>query len=160
MQDTELHRDVVTRLTADPSVDPQRIIIMVDNAVVTLGGWVHSCAEKAAAERIVRGVAGVRLVINALDVRLMIRDARSDGAIARAAAEVLAWNSAVPEGRVYATVERAWVTLHGSVDWEHQLRAAEDAVRNLVGVRGITNDIVIMWRHDYLGRAPYSASAH
>ena len=159
MRDTELQRDVVARLTTDPSIDAGRILVMVDNSVVTLGGWVHSCAEKSAAERIARGVAGVRLVINGLDVRLLIRDARSDGAIARAASEVLAWNSAVQEGRVQVEVKRGWITLRGSVDWEHQLRAAEEAVRNLIGVRGITNDIVIMWRHDNLGRAPYPASA-
>lgn len=159
MRDSNLQHDVVARLKDDPSVDSGRVIVMVDDGVVTLGGWVHSCAEKAAAERIARGVDGVRLVINALDVRLLIRDARSDAAIARAAAELLDWNSSVPEGRVHASVERGWITLRGDVDWQHQLVAAEDAVRNLVGVRGITNDIVIMWRHDELGRAPYSASA-
>jgi len=159
MRDSDLQHDVVAHLIRDPSVDSSRMIVMVDDSVVTLGGWVHSCTEKSAAERIARGVDGVRLVINALDVRLLIRDARSDAAIGRAATEVLAWNSAVPEGRVHAEVNRAWITLRGNVDWDYQLIAAEDAVRNLVGVRGITNDIVIMWRHDQLGRPSYPASA-
>lgn len=143
MRDSDLQRDVAARLTTDPSVDSARIIVMVDDSIVTLGGWVHSCAEKSAAERIAHGVAGVRFVINALDVRLMIRDARSDAAIARAAGQVLAWNSAVPEGRVHAEVRRAWITLRGNVDWEHERCAAEDALRSLVGVRGITNEIAL-----------------
>ncbi len=72
---------------------------------------------------------------------------------------MLAWSSAVPEGRVHAEVPLAWITLRGDVNWDYQLGAAEDAVRNLVGVRGITNDIVIMWHHDQLGRPSYPASA-
>ena len=159
MQDSDLQRDVVAELNRDPSVDADRMIVMVDGDVVTLGGWVHTCSQKCAAERVARGIPGVRLVINALDVRLLIRDARSDAAIKCAATEVLAWNAIVPEGRVRVEVNKGWLTLRGDVDWPHELAAAEDAVRNLIGVRGISNDIVIMWHHDDLGRAPHTATA-
>jgi len=36
-----------------------------------------------------------------------------------------------------------WVTLSGKVDWYYQRRAAEDGVRKLSGVRGVTNKIAI-----------------
>ena len=41
------------------------------------------------------------------------------------------------------TVEKAWLTLKGAVDWDYQRRAAEAAVRNLAGVRGISNLITV-----------------
>jgi osmotically-inducible protein OsmY len=39
--------------------------------------------------------------------------------------------------------DNGWVTLSGIVDWYYQRRAAEDDVRKLSGVRGVTNKIAI-----------------
>ena len=41
------------------------------------------------------------------------------------------------------TVANSWVTLRGDVEWEFQRRAAEDAVRKLTGVRGVTNLLTV-----------------
>jgi osmotically-inducible protein OsmY len=38
-------------------------------------------------------------------------------------------------------VDEGWVTLRGELDWAYQSAAAEKAVRPLVGVRGVTNEI-------------------
>ena len=40
---------------------------------------------------------------------------------------------------IKARVEVGWVWLEGEVDWQFQIAAAEQAVRNLAGVRGVTN---------------------
>ena len=40
-------------------------------------------------------------------------------------------------------VEKGWVTLSGTVDWQFQRIAAESAVRRLSGVAGISNMITI-----------------
>jgi osmotically-inducible protein OsmY len=41
-------------------------------------------------------------------------------------------------------VENGWVSLQGEVDWEYQRRAAETAVRDLMGVTGVSNLIKII----------------
>lgn len=38
-------------------------------------------------------------------------------------------------------VRAGWVTLEGTVDWDHQKATAEADVSKLVGVRGVTNSI-------------------
>jgi osmotically-inducible protein OsmY len=50
------------------------------------------------------------------------------------------------EDRAKVVVRRAWVTLEGDVDWGYQRTAAEEAVRRLVGVLGVTNRVVVKWR--------------
>ena len=40
-------------------------------------------------------------------------------------------------------VSNGWLTLGGAVEWQYQRTAAADAVRNLTGVKGVTNDIVV-----------------
>jgi osmotically-inducible protein OsmY len=43
-------------------------------------------------------------------------------------------------------VEDGWVTLSGEVDWHYQLASAEQCIRPLTGVRGITNRITVKAR--------------
>jgi osmotically-inducible protein OsmY len=40
-------------------------------------------------------------------------------------------------------VESGWITLSGHVDWEYQRQAANTAVRHLLGVKGVNDEIVI-----------------
>ena len=50
-------------------------------------------------------------------------------------------NSGIPPRAVRVTVDHGEVTLHGEVEWEHQRRGAEPAVRPLAGVVRISNEI-------------------
>src|SRR5690606_42129467 len=50
------------------------------------------------------------------------------------------WTGGVRVG-ITAAVSNGWVTLEGTVRSSAQRRAAERAVRDLVGVRGVTNAI-------------------
>jgi osmotically-inducible protein OsmY len=79
-------------------------------------------------------------------VRLSPETERSDEDIAAAAVERLAWNSAIPKDAVQATVELGWVTLTGQVEWHFQKAAAEEDVRRLFGVTGVTNEVAIVPR--------------
>ena len=40
-------------------------------------------------------------------------------------------------------MSKGWVTLEGEVDWYYQKEAAEDAVRTLLGVRGVIDQITV-----------------
>ena len=45
---------------------------------------------------------------------------------------------------VTATVKSGWVTLEGEVEWHYQRERAEQTVRRIRGVKGVTNLIMIM----------------
>jgi osmotically-inducible protein OsmY len=134
----DLRQDVIAELAWDMSLDDQGIGVAATTDTVTLTGYVRSYAEKRAAEKAAKRVRGVTVVANDLEVRLPDIMRRDDPDIAAAVAATLKWNVSVPND-VNATVEHGWVTLEGDVDWTFQRRAAERAVRDLVGVRGVTN---------------------
>lgn len=143
MTDGELLDQVEDALDWEPSVDVSDVDVSVDGGVVTMRGDVGSYAQKRTAERVVLGVYGVRGVANDLSVRLPGALERSDTDIAQAAVNTLTWNTQVPSDRVTVAVSDGWVTLRGTVDWQYQKDAAERGVRNLTGVRGITNDMTV-----------------
>lgn len=139
--DNELRHDVERELEWEPSVDERRIGVSVIEGIVTLTGEVGSYAEKWRAERAVERVEDVRGVANELTVKPITE--RTDTDIARAAADALKWNVLVPSDKVKVEVSNGWLTLRGELNWDYQRRAAEKAVRDLPGVRGISNLIVV-----------------
>ena len=141
----ELKHDVEAELEWDKSLNAAAIGVSVSDSAVTLTGHVRSFAEKRAAEKATKRVAGVVAVANELEVRLPSDLQRDDEDIANAVARELKWNVHVP-GAVTATVEKGWVTISGTVDWDYQKRAAERTIRDLVGVKGVTDLISIKAR--------------
>ena len=141
--DVQLRKDVFEELTADPSLDAAEIAVTVKDGVVTLGGDVGSYAEKWAAERAVKRVAGVKGLAEEIQVKLPGPAERTDADIARAAVNALQWNVSVPSERVRVKVQNGFVTLEGEVSWQFQREAAHDAVRHLTGVRWVDNQIVV-----------------
>jgi osmotically-inducible protein OsmY len=137
----ELRHDVELQLEWEPSLDERRIGVSVVDGIVTLTGEVGSYAEKWKAERTVERVSGVRGIANEIEVRS--RTERSDTEIAQSAVSALKWNVMVPSDDVTVKVEHGWLTLRGEVRWDYERRAAERAVRNLPGVKGITNTLVV-----------------
>jgi len=141
--DAELKADVVAELAWDPAINANAIGVIVKDGLVTLTGHLETFAQKHAAERAVRRIAGVRGIAVELDVKLAPEHRRSDSELAQAAVSALRWNSLVPDDRVKVEVEDAWVTLTGEVDWPYQFSSAEQCVRPLTGVRGVTNLVKI-----------------
>src|SRR4026208_1239352 len=117
---------------------------MVDEVVAALTGFVHSYAEKLAAERAAKRIYGVKGVANDIEVKPGIQ--LSDPEIARHAVFALQTRVNVPDDRLKVTVKNGWLTLDGDVEWQYQKAGAESAVKNLVGVKGLTNQIVIKTR--------------
>lgn len=139
MTNLELKRNVETELSWEPSVDAAEIGVSVKEGVVTLSGQVKSYWEKWSAERAASRVAGVRAIVNELEVHLPSSSERTDEDIAKAAVAALDGSIMVPAKRIKVKVSGGWVTLEGSVDWRFQQRAAESAVRGLIGVKGVIN---------------------
>ena len=141
--DTELRADIVAELKWDPSVRESRIGIIVNDGIVTLTGTAEVWAEKSAAERATQRVSGVRAIANEIEIGLPPNAQRSDTDIAGAAVNAIQWHVFVPHDRVEVSISEGWITLRGTVDWQYQKTAAEDAVRHLWGVKGVVNAIVL-----------------
>ena len=143
MADKELKQHVQSALDWEPSLDASDIGVSVNEGIVTLRGNVGSYAEKVVAERVALRVYGVKAVANDVAVHLVSGYERTDTEIAQAAVAALKWNTMVPNERVTLTVTNGWFTLSGTVDWQYQKDAAARAVRDLTGVKGVTNNITV-----------------
>jgi osmotically-inducible protein OsmY len=142
-KDPELKREILAELDYEPSVDAHALDVTVKEGVVTLSGVVDSYAGKYAAETAAKRIQGVQAVAMDVEVRLPSQQRHSDADIAWAAVTALEWNVLVPKDRLQVKVENGWLTLEGEVGWHYQRTAAAGAVRNLTGVRGLTNAILL-----------------
>ncbi len=143
LNDSDLQQAVLAELSWEPSVIAAHLGVTAKNGVVTLTGHVESFAQKHAAETAARRVRGVDALAEEIEVRLPVDTKRSDEDIAAAAIDRLAWDVSVPPGAIQVTVEQGWLTLTGAVDRHYQQQAAEQDVRRLFGVVGVSNRIAI-----------------
>lgn len=144
--DVELQRDVIDELRWDPRVGATEIGVAVKEGVVTLTGNVDTNARRYAAIRAAQRVAGVKALAEDLVVKLPSNLLRTDTEIAHAALNALKWNIEVPTDRVKVRVDNGWVILEGQLEWQFERTAAEESVRWLTGVRGVTNLIMLKER--------------
>jgi osmotically-inducible protein OsmY len=140
--DRELQEAVLAELRWEPSVEAAQIAVTANEGIVTLAGHVESYLQKWAAERATKRVHGVRAVANEIEVRGG-DDKVTDEDIAAAAVRALKWNPFVPSGDVKVLVSDGWVALDGEVRWKFQKNAAEESVRSIRGVKGVTNRIKV-----------------
>jgi len=143
----QLQKDVMDALKWEPQLHATEIGVIVHDGIVTLTGTVDNYSKKIAAELAVKDVAGVKALVEKIDVKYPHSGIKDDDEIA---AEVLKslqnhWN--VPYEKIKVEVEDAWVTLNGDVAWNYQKEAAKHAVENLAGVRGVFNHIKIKALH-------------
>jgi osmotically-inducible protein OsmY len=140
--DLDLQENVAEELAFDPRLDGAAAIgVAAKDGVVTLTGRVDTYAKKVAAEEAAKRVDGVKGLAADLTVELPEMHRRSDADIVAAALNVLAWDLSVPRDAVRVQAQNGWLTLEGTVDWYYQKERAEHVVRNLAGVRGLTNHI-------------------
>jgi osmotically-inducible protein OsmY len=141
--DEDIQREVLRELKWDAEVAPNEIGVAVTNGVVTLTGWVDTFSKKWAAERAALRVRGVKAVVNSIEVRLAPSHEQADVDLAQSVARALEMDSLVPDDMVKVSVSGGWVTLRGEVDWDYQRREAQRVVRNLTGVKGVSNLITV-----------------
>lgn len=141
--DSEIQQDVLRELKWDTRVEETDVGVQVDEGVVTLSGTVSSWGKRFAAEEAAHRVRGVLDVANDIAIKLPGTPGRTDTEIAKAVRNALEWDVFVPEERVQSTVSAGVVTLKGDVESWAQRDDAERAVRNLSGVRGVTNRLEV-----------------
>jgi osmotically-inducible protein OsmY len=150
---TSLERAVIEELRWDPRVDAGRITVSADGQTIALDGAVRSYSEKCHAESIAREIRGVVDVKNALEVRLPIGSYRTDSGLERLTAEILENHTALCDPLPRVTARQGWLTLEGVVTADAQKRSAEETLRDVAGVRGITNSIQVRPRPNGAGAA-------
>jgi VCBS repeat-containing protein len=143
--DEELQKDVMEEIRWDPTLGKESSLIGVTahDGVITLSGEVETHSKKLAAERAAQRVMGVKVVAVDLEVKLLKDKMRSDTDIAETVKNALKWHNLVNEELVKIKVDNGWVFLDGTAEWEYQKKAAQTAVQDLIGVRGVTNNIVV-----------------
>jgi osmotically-inducible protein OsmY len=141
--DEEIRRDVEAELKWDPDIAPDDIAVGVKDGVVALTGFVRSYAQKWEAERAAKRVNGVRGVANDIEVRLPSIDERPDPEVARDAVQQLHYQLPYSSENIKLTVKNGWVTLEGEVEWQYLRERAEEAMRRVRGVKGVTNLITL-----------------
>ena len=141
--DTQLQRDVIDELRWDAAARGAEIGVAAKEGVVTLSGQVPTYMQKYSAVKAAEKVIGVTVVADDIEVKFSSDVRRSDTEIAHAASEALRSDIQVPDAVVKARVDNGWITLDGETEWNYQRASAERAVRNLAGVKGVTNLIAI-----------------
>jgi VCBS repeat-containing protein len=105
-------------------VNAAHVGVEVSNGVVTLTGHVTNYAEKIHAEHAAVRVTGVK-------------------ALAGAAEAALQSAMYFSPNEVKVEVEHGLITLSGNVEWDYQRQSSIAAVRQLMGVTGISDQIAI-----------------
>ena len=141
--DSQLQHDVIEELGWEASVNAAQIGVSVKDGIASLSGDVGSFGEKWDAEQAAQRVSGIKGLAVDIQVNLPGSAKRNDADIARAVENVLQWTSLLPLDSVKVMVENGWVTLAGEVDWDYQRQSATRAVRYLMGVTGVSDQIAL-----------------
>jgi osmotically-inducible protein OsmY len=144
--DNELQKNVMDAIKYDPLLSPisSSIGVAVTDGIVTVSGEVETFIQKHAIEEVAKQVRGVSFVAVDVVVVTGVRRKRSDTEIAAHAKEALRHLSVIDTESLDVKVDDGWITIEGTVRWNYQREAAESYVRNLEGVRGVTNYLQLM----------------
>jgi osmotically-inducible protein OsmY len=140
--DMELGQDVEKELAWNSRVDASHITVTTQNRVVTLTGRVQNYAIKCEAGSVVKHTAGVAGLANELEVTSGGAQP-NDPDLTQRVLQALEANVFVPSKTIKPVVHDGWVTLSGKALYYYEKLDAENAVRPLRGVKGITDSIVI-----------------
>ena len=139
----ELQQDVQDAIKWQPLLNAAEIGVTAKNGVVSLTGIVDSYAKKTEAEDATKNVAGVTAVVEKIEVKFPNSWSKTNAEIATEVLNALKarWN--VPNDKIKVKVEDGWITVSGELNWNYQKEATEDAIKYLIGVKGVTNNITI-----------------
>jgi osmotically-inducible protein OsmY len=141
--DTELKNDVLSELSYEPSVKATDIGVLVKDGTVTLDGHATSYIEKWVIVDAVKRVIGVKAIVDEIEVHIPDADRRTDEDIAVAATDLIGWSTIIPSGTLKIIVREGWVSLEGEVERWYQQNAAINLVQQMVGVKGVSNNISV-----------------
>lgn len=135
--DQQLRDDVIAAMAYDAATDSYELRVSVSDRVATLSGKVDSYAERDLAEKVARGVHGLRDVRNQISVQY--KSSRPDPEIRADVLARLRWDAYVEHELISAKVAAGNVELSGKIGSEAERgRAYADAW--VAGVRSVNAD--------------------
>lgn len=145
--DEEIKLLITDELYWDDRVDPGGIQVEVHEGAVMLKGTVPSFAALGAAEEDTRAIVGLQNVDNQLAVKQPMHGlGPTDQEIGSNLTNTLRWHSQVDASDIDVEVKEGWVALQGTVPAYWQKLKAQDVASALAGVRGVTNELVVVPR--------------
>jgi osmotically-inducible protein OsmY len=138
-----LQKDVLDAIKWERLLNAAEIGVTAKDGVITLTGVVDSYSKKSEAEEAAKSVSGVKAVVEKIEVQYGNFGKKTDNEIANEVINAFKWNWEVPSDKVKVKVEDGWVTLDGELVWNYQKEAAKKTVSKLLGVKGVTNCILI-----------------
>ncbi|AZB26172.1 BON domain-containing protein [Chryseobacterium bernardetii] len=139
----QLQKDVQEAIKWEPLLHPAEIGVTAADGVVSLTGTVDSFAKKKQAENAARNVAGVKVLVENIQVKLPDSKAKTDVEIGAEIISAFTSNVIIPQDKIKVKVENGWVDLDGELPWDYQREITENAIQFLPGIKGIFNNITI-----------------
>ena len=141
--DENVQKAVEDTLKMEPFLTNAAFVVTVVNGNATISGSVDRFAKKEQAEWIAKQVTGIKSVFSEIDVNISTWEQKNDADIKTEVLNAFRWNWNTLNHKIIVKVENANVTLSGELEWKYQKDAAMMAVSNLIGVKGIINNIII-----------------
>ena len=141
--DSKLRKSVQDAINFKSLLNAASIVASANNGIITLSGTVDSYARKWRAEDAAKNVAGVKAIIDAIEIKPGNADDKIDLEITRKVLTALKLNFFVPANQVKVMVQCGHVTLSGEVYRPFQKEAALKTAANVAGVNILTDKIVI-----------------
>jgi hyperosmotically inducible periplasmic protein len=144
--DKVLHTKVWAALTEDKTAEAREINLEVYKGVVQLNGFVDNEKEKARAEEIAKGVAGVKGVENNLALKgdkKTTGEAMDDSALTAKVKTALAEDSTTKAHEIKVATRQGVVQLSGFVDSAAQKDAAGKVAGAVSGVKSVQNNLSV-----------------
>lgn len=139
----ELQKDVQDAIKWEPSLGTTEIGVIAKDGIITLTGTVDTYSKKTEAEFAAKNVKGVKAIVEKIEIKYDKSDKYDDTEIAKEILNAFKWNLQIPDDKLKVKVEKGWVSLDGDVNWNYQKEIAKVAVNKLIGVTGLTNNIVV-----------------
>jgi osmotically-inducible protein OsmY len=139
--DEILQKNVQDALKWEPQLRAAEIGVIAKNGIITLTGTVDNYYKKNEAENATKKVHGVKAIVERIEVKTPDSKTINDNYIAEKILNVFKSDYSIPDDTLKLKVEKGWVTLEGNVNWNYQKEAAKNAVADLMGVKGVTNNI-------------------
>lgn len=139
----ELQIDVQNAIKWNPLLHDEEIGVRAKDGVVFLTGVLDCCAKKTEVEKVSKNVIGVIALVENLIIQFPSSWKKSDAKIMQEVKMALQSDWSIPNDKITVKVKDAWVTLEGELLWNYQKEAAVNALNDIIGLRGITNNIHI-----------------
>jgi len=141
--DYQIKQDVLDELDWDPEIEASKVGVEVTDGAVTLVGAVETYRQKQAAREAAKRVAGVRALVDRLEIELPVQHRLSDEGLAERVAHVLNWNVSADAKNIKADVQNGVVTLTGELDYHFRRRNVLDQIEHVAGVVDVIDQMTV-----------------